>query len=125
MKTLAELALLNMRVQDIIYPNELIFPPPPDSYMITDIIFRIGKNLFMEELGIRNFIYWNQWIDSNRHYCAVRKSDASGCWCGCDQNEDYCMCSCFLCFHLLLEEIMYEIGIVNYNAPLKYVLLRI
>ena len=123
MRTLAELALLNMRVQDIIYPNELLDPPPPDRYMVSDIIFRIGKIIFMEELGARNFIYWNQWIDSGRHYCMVR-DNGSSCWCACD-NENYCICGCFNCFFMLLDEITFEAGDINYGAPLKYVLLRI
>ena len=124
-KTLAELAILNMPVRDIMYPNRRVQTHLRDQYIISDIIFRHGKGIFISELMHRDEVYGHQWIRSNRHFCQLSAGPSEDtCWCACDINLATCKCSCFHCFFLLIDQITWEYGDINRNAKLKLVLAR-
>ena len=124
-RSLRELALLNMRVNSIISPNLEVEKYPSNCHIIPEIIFNVGKNLFIEELRDRDENVDELWYTVNGHFCLVNDQDnRDACWCACDRNRRTCICSCFHVFHMLLDRIYEEHGTLNYNAQLKFVLAR-
>ena len=121
-KTLAELAILNMRTVDIMYPNNALANPPRNGYILSDVIFHHGGNLFMRELGKRDRFALRQWRLNNNHFCCVDEGPSSDkCWCSCNPQDRVCKCSCFHVFYMLINYIVWENGSINYNAPFKLV----
>ena len=125
-RSLAELAILNMRTIDILYPNNYLEAPPRNSYILSDIIFKHGGRLFMHELGLRDEIAFVQWTTNGGHFCCVNEgSNEDKCWCSCNPRRRKCLCACFHCFHMLINYIIWENGEINYEAKFKLIIARI
>ena len=124
-RSLRELALLNMRVNDIISPNLQFDKYPSNCHLIPEIIFNVGKNLFIEELRDRDEVVNELWYNANGHFCLINdQNQGDACWCACDAGERSCICCCFHIFFMLLDRIFEEYGALNYNAQFKYILAR-
>ena len=124
-RSLQELALLNMRVKSIISPNLEFDRYPSNCHIIPEIIFNVGKNLFIEELQDRDESIGDLWRNVNGHFCLINEQNqGDACWCACNPERRICICNCFHIFHMLLDRIYEEHGALNYNARLKFVLAR-
>ena len=124
-RPLLELAILNMRLQDISMPNILFEKYPSDSNMVPKILFRAGKNLFIEKLIERDEIANDRWRQSNNHVCLINDHTVGdSCWCYCETDQPECKCTCFHIFHLLLDRIEEEYGPLNRTIKLKFALVE-
>lgn len=125
-RSLQELAVLNMRIRDIASPNLLVNRYPKNCHIIPGIIFQVAKNMFIEELIDRDGYVGELWNDANGHFCQINDRDnGDACWCACNPNHEFCRCECFHVFFMLLDRIYEENGLLNYDAKLKFALVRL
>lgn len=124
-RPLKELAILNMRLQDISMPNTLFEKYPSDSSVIPKMIFNCGRNLFIEKLIERDEIASDRWRTANNHVCLINDhTTGDSCWCYCRIDFPECNCACFHIYHLLLDRIEEEWGPLNRAIKLKFALVE-
>ena len=121
---LKDLALLNMRICDIANPNLLFEEYPKDCHLIPKIIFETGKHIFIEHIILRDDSFEERWFDAEGHYCKMDNGHGQiQCWCSCEQSGN-CKCGCMHIFHILIEKIWEENGVLNMESKLKFALAR-
>ena len=82
--------------------------------------------MFIEELIDRDGYVGELWNDANGHFCLINDQDnGDACWCACNPNHEFCRCECFHVFFMLLDRIYEENGLLNYDAKLKFALVRL
>ena len=124
-RSLKELSILNMRLQDISMPNLLFDKYPSDSSVIPKMIFQCGKDLFVEKLIERDEIANDRWITANGHVCLLNDHTiGDSCWCYCRTDFAECKCACFHIFHLLLDRLEEEYGPLNRAVKFKFALIE-
>ena len=132
--SLATLAFLNMRINDVKYPNEWyersnfwfagISKPPQDRNLITERLIAPAANDWCFEQLLRiDDIFRRQWMDAGRHFCGItgreRYQFEGGCWCACITSP-VCSCACMNMFYLLIDHFEEINGFINDNMQVKF-----
>ena len=122
-RSLKERAFLNLSLEDVLYPYRALGIKPNASYFLEEVIFRVGKNMIIDQLISRDEGIEAEWPDLNNHHCLISEGiNGPWCWCSCDTTRPTCRCVCFAPLFILIKRIEEVNGPINRQAKMKYIL---